>query len=197
MIGKKWWLVPALAVAFAGCKPSEEIRTYTVEKEPEKAARPEAAPAGESKVRLLGSIIPASTRDNWFVRFLGPIDQVSPLEEDFNKFLASIRVGEGDPKALTWAVPSGWTVAPPKKLRIVTLQKGPAEFYISDPIGGSILDNVNSWRADFVGIGKVTEAGLPEVTTEMVLGTTKAIRVDFRGPGGKGRMGSGPFSGKN
>ena len=58
MIGKKWWLVPALAVAFAGCKPSEEIRTYTVEKEPEKAARPEAAPAGESKVRLLGAIIP-------------------------------------------------------------------------------------------------------------------------------------------
>jgi len=38
---------------------------------------------------------------------------------------------------------------------------------------------------------------LANVTAELMLGTTKAMRVDFRGPGGKGRMGGVPLSGKN
>lgn len=201
MIGKKWWLVPALAVAFAGCKPSEEIRTYTVEKEPEKVApaKVEDAPVGPGIFRFLGAVIPAGEQSFWFVRFFGPIGQVSPHEADFDKFLASIRIGGAGGKPLTWTLPDGWKLGPPKQMRMVTLQKGTAEFYISDPISGTILENVNRWRTDFTGIAKITEAELPSVTSEILLGTTKAYRVDFRGPGGPSARGGmrGPFQGKN
>lgn len=198
MIGQKWWVAAVVAgmVAFVGCKPNEEIRTYTVEKDPEKPV-PEPAPAGDAKYRLLGAIIPDGKGYSWFVRFYGLIDQVSPHEEDFQTFLKSLRLSGDGVKSLTWTVPAGWSVGPPKDMRIVTLKKGAAEFYVSSPIGGSILDNVNSWRDKIVGIAEVTEAELPAVTTELLVGTTKAIRVDFRGPGGKGRGMAGPFSGKN
>jgi len=201
MIGQKFWLIPAAfaAVVLSGCKPEEEIRTYTVEKETERTVptKAEQVTVGDAKFRLLGAIIPAEKGYSWFVRFYGPIDQVSPLEEDFNKFLTSIRPSADGSKPLTWTTPPGWTVGPAKQMRMVTLQKGAAEIYISDPIGGSILDNINSWRFDIVGIPKVTQTELANVTAELMLGTTKAMRVDFRGPGGKGRMGGVPLSGKN
>ena len=143
---------------------------------------------------MLGAIIPDGKGYSWFVRFYGLTEQVSPHEADFQAFLNSIRIGEGA-KAQTWTVPPGWTTGPAKEMRIVTIKKGAVEFYVSTPIGGTILENVNSWRAKIVGIGEVTEAELPAVTTELMLGTTKAIRVDFRGPGGQGRGMAGPFSG--
>ena len=199
MIGKKWWPVSAfVAAAFlGGCKPSEDVRTYTVEKEPERTAPTKSeVPAGEIKFRLLGAIIPAPNGLSWFVRFSGPPELVAAHEEDFNKFLTSIRVTDDRAAPLAWTVPLGWTVDTKRQMRTVTLNKGEAEFYISNPFGGSILQNVNSWRADIVGIEKVGESELSKVTTEVMLGTAKATRVDFRGPGGKGRAGGGPFSGK-
>ena len=110
---------------------------------------------------------------------------------------SSIRVADGG-KNLTWTVPIGWKLGPAKQMRMVTLVNGATEFYISDPISGTMLDNVNRWRTDFTGIAKVTEAELPGVTTEIVLGTTKAYRVDLRGPGGTSSGGGmrGPFQGK-
>ncbi len=201
MIRTKWWLVPTLmaVLSLMGCKGEDDVRTYTVEREPEKAVatKAEQPPVGDAKYRFLGAILPAGERSFWFVRFFGPSQQVSPHEADFDKFLASIRVADGG-KNLTWTVPTGWNLGPAKQMRMVTLVNGATEFYISDPISGTMLDNVNRWRTDFTGIAKVTEAELPGVTTEIVLGTTKAYRVDFRGPGGPSAGGGmrGPFQGK-
>ena len=50
-------------------------------------------------------------------------------------------------------------------------------------LGGTLLDNVNRWRKE-VGLAEVTEAQLPQVVTEISLGSKKAYQVDFRGPGG-------------
>ncbi len=201
MIGNKWWIALLLgALSLTGCKPEEDIRTYTVPKEPEKTAptRGEEPPAGDAKYRFLGGIIPAGERSFWFVRFFGPIEQVSPHEADFDKFLNSIRVGGDAKQPLTWTVPAGWKLGPAKQMRMVSIQNGSAEIYISDPISGTMLENVNRWRADFTGIAKVPEAELLQVTTEILLGTTKAYRVDFRGPGGPSAAGGmrGPFMGK-
>ena len=201
MICTKWWLVPTLVAVLSlmGCKREDDVRTYTVEREPEKAVatKAEQLPVGDAKYRFLGAILPAGERSFWFVRFFGPSQQVSPHEADFDKFLASIRVADGG-KNLTWTVPTGWKLRPAKQMRMVTLVNGATELYISDPISGTMLDNVNRWRTDFTGIAKVTEAELPGVTTEIVLGTTKAYRVDFRGPGGTSAGGGtrGPFQGK-
>jgi len=84
---------------------------------------------------------------------------------------------------LSWTVPEGWTVGPPKQFRIVTLKKDAAEMYLSEPFQGSVLDNVNRWRVDPVGLPKIAEAELPSVASEYPIGAVKAHRVDFRGPG--------------
>ncbi len=208
MIVNLRWIVPVVLVAvlLSGCKPKDEIRSYSVEKEPEptEAAPAAAAPASASEYRFLGAMIPAGGTYFWFVRFFGPIDQVSPYEEDFNKFLASIHI-QGDKEKggppLTWTLPDGWKIGPAKsEFRMVTLQKGKAEFYVSNPISGTILENVNRWRTDYVGIAKVSADELPAVTTEFLVDTTKAYKIDFRGPGGSGATGGGamrgPFQGK-
>ena len=44
----------------------------------------------------------------------------------------------------------------------------------------------NAWESV---VPEVTEAELPGVVKEIDLGGTKAYRVDYRGPGGTGRMG--------
>ena len=72
-------------------------------------------------------------------------------------------------------------------------QDGAPDLYVSDPLGGDLLQNVNRWRTDFVGIPAVTN--VKDVVTEIQLGGTKAYRVDFRGPGGKGGGMGGPFMG--
>jgi hypothetical protein len=61
------------------------------------------------------------------------------------------------------------------------------ELYLSQPFGGSLLDNVNRWRGE-VGLPPVKETELSSVVTEVKLGDVKAYRVDFSGPGGKNRM---------
>lgn len=197
------WILPVVlsAVLVSGCKPKDEVRNYNVEKEPEptEVAPSVAAPAGAREYRFLGAIIPAGETYYWFVRFFGPADQVSPNEAEFNKFLASLHIqGDKAKGGLTWTVPEGWKIGPQKQFRMMTLQKGAAEFYVSDPISGSILDNVNRWRKDFTGIAEVTAEELPAVTTEFLVDTTKAYKIDFRGPGGSIATGGarGPFQGK-
>ena len=203
IVNLRWMVLATLgAVLLSGCKPKDEIRNYNVVKEPEptETAPAVAAPAGAKEYRFLGAIIPAGGTYYWFVRFFGPSDQVSPNEADFNLFLASLHIpGDKANGGLTWNVPEGWKLGPQKQFRMMTLQKGAAEFYVSDPISGSILDNVNRWRKDFTGIAEVTAEQLPTVTTEFSVDTTKAYKIDFRGPGGSGATGGamrGPFQGK-
>ena len=198
MIGKTWWLVPALAVAFAGCKPSEEIRTYTVEKEPEKPIGPDET--GEGKMRMLAGIIPLAENSSHFVRFLGTAQTIAPYEADFDSFVKSI-VLTGDPKQpMTWTIPAGWKLGKPMKERVVTLTPlaGPESvvMYISQAFGGTMLMNVNRWRTDFLGTKPITADELEIIARPVQLGATKAFVFDLRGPGGSGRMG-GPMSGKN
>jgi hypothetical protein len=151
---------------------------------------------GPPKVRLLGAIIPVGGGNSYFVKFLGPIEKIDASEKDFDSFLNSIHIPGDGGKPISWTVPVGWKEAPARQMRVVTLQKvdGSApDMYISDPFLGSLLENVNRWRAQDVGIGRVSEAELPNSMKEIKLGSTTAYRVDIRGPGGKGGM--GPFMG--
>lgn len=80
-------------------------------------------------------------------------------------------------------------------MRLVTLQKGegkkPLEMYISEPMMGSLVDNVNRWRTDFVGIKPWTEEEMATGMKTIQLGTSVAYRFDFVGPGGA-KAGGGP-----
>ena len=190
MLGKKWWLVPALAVAasLGGCKPNEEIRSYTVEEAPAPVAKVDS---DEAKMRMLAGVIPLSDKASYFVRFLGPIDAVSPREAEFDAFFNSIRMTEDPKRPLTWTVPPGWKVGKPRDKRLVTLNPDGAkgvEMYISDAFGGSLLENVNRWRTSFLGLKAANAAELETLARPVMLGDKKAHRLDLRGPGGSGVM---------
>ena len=184
-------LVSLMVLELSSCGPTDEIRTYNAprEKESEKGVVPEGGSPGKG-VRLLGLVIPKSTEESWFVKFSGPVEQIEPHVAAFDAFVQSIRMAAGVASP-TYTPPSGWKEAPPRAMRLVTfLPPGEGkqpELYLSQPIGGSLLDNVNRWRGE-VGLPPVREADLPSVVTEVKLGDAKAYRVDFSGPGGKGRM---------
>lgn len=173
----------------SGCKPEPDVRAYTVPKEPKpKAAAPE--PTGPDKERTLGVVIPADDKFSLFVKLRGPIDALAPLEQDFDAFVGSIKLTGAD-KPPTWTAPptATWREGPAKQFRIVTFQTGPAdkptEMVLSGPFSGSLLDNVNRWRGE-LGLRDIAAGELADVTKEIPVGTTKAVRVDLRGPGGKG-----------
>jgi hypothetical protein len=65
------------ALANTGCR-RDEIRAYSVPKEP------------KEKVRLLAAIIPQKDQ-TWFVKLMGPADNVEAQRESFLKFVRSIR----------------------------------------------------------------------------------------------------------
>lgn len=193
----------SVAAFAAGCAPEPEVRSYTVPREADhKPFRP-AAVLPEAKYRMLAAVIPIRDNLNWFVRCDGPIDRVTEAAADFDAFLNSVRVTGQPAPPLSWTVPDGWRVGPPKAMRLFTIQKGdekkPLEIYISEPIGGSMLDNVNRWRTDFVGIKKWSDEELADGMTEVKLGGAPAYKFDFVGPGGAkaGSAGGRPFGSTN
>ncbi|MGL6097594.1 MAG: hypothetical protein ACRC7O_17570 [Fimbriiglobus sp.] len=186
-----------------GCAPAENIRTYTVPKATapavEKPTLPGMpAPVAGGPVRLLGAIVPVGGSSR-FVKFSGPDARITPHESAFDGFVKSLTVPAAANGELGFTPPAGATQVAGKMMRQTTFQFGPpgetVDLYISDPFGGSLLENVNRWRGE-AGLDPVTEAELPTVTSELNLGGTKAFKVDFRGPGGKGGMMTPPFAGK-
>jgi hypothetical protein len=156
----------------------------------------ETPPAKSGEVRLLGAIVPVGDGRSYFVKLVGPADRVGAVEKEFDAFLASVRIPGDGGRPISWTPPPGGREARARQMRLVTYALGPpgasVDLYVSDPFSGTLLDNVNRWRKQDVGLPAVTEAELPSVTREVQLGGTKAYRVDFRGPGGTGGMG-GPF----
>ncbi len=191
-----WWVA---LVVLAGCGPNDGVRSYSVPKAAEPTPNPPAAaetPGGPNKARLLGAVIPVGGGMSRFVKFSGPSEKIDPHAAAFDELVNSIRVPAGG--APTFTAPAGARPGPQKQMRLATFQFGPADapvdLYISDPFGGTLLENVNRWRKE-VGLADVTEAELPSVTKEVRLGDTKAYTMDFRGPGGKGGM-MPPFAGR-
>ena len=182
----------ACLVALAGCRPADDIRTYTVPKS--KAAPPEATPAEQAGAtdRLLGALIP-SPDGRWFsVKLSGPIAGVSAQADAFREFVGTVRLNPGAGKPLTYTVPAGWADGPGTDMRLATLKTpGGLEVKVFVPFGGSLLDNVLRWRKE-VGAPPVTESDLPVAAPELKAGDLTIRLVDVRGSGGSGGM--APFA---
>ena len=198
---RSWqWLGLCVALA-AGCNPPEAVRTYEAPRETPNVIAPTTAPTaplpvaeGADRSRLLGVIVPTGPKTFRFVKFSGAIDRVTATEAKFDEFVDSLRLA--NPSALpTYTVPAGWTENPPRQFVAksfrVGLEENPQVTLSGDGIGGTLLANVNRWRAE-VGLPAVTEAELPKSVTEVSLGDTKAYRVDLRGPAAPstGQMGT-------
>ena len=160
----------ACLVALAGCRPDEEIRTYTVPK----PTRPPApvvryVDVTGDKDRLLGALVPAADGKFLSVKLLGPKDAVAPHAAAFRRLAESLRLSADPARPLTFALPDGWTKGPAKQMRqdtLLTDGPSPLDVGVFQPIGGSLLENVNRWRGQ-VGAANLTEADLPAAVPEL------------------------------
>jgi hypothetical protein len=189
------WLLVGVLTFQLGCGQKEEIHSSDVPKAKTSGA---VVAEGPDKSRVLGAIIPTPDGQRfWFVKFRGAIGAVSAHENAFDEFVNSIRL-EGN--TLKWSAPAGWTENPPRAMRLVTFSPPNAtpdspELYLSEPFGGSLLENVNRWRKE-VGAQEVAQAELPTVTTELMLGDVKAYKVDAKGAKDVSNSSMPPFMGR-
>ncbi len=102
------------------------------------------------------------------------------------------------PAALRWKVPDGWTAAPPRSRRVVTVRPdghADVECYVTvlGGDGGGLAANINRWL-DQVGLPPLDEPGIAALPQIPVLGG-KAPLVEatgtFTGMAGEARTGFG------
>jgi len=186
-----------------GCSAGEPIRSYTVTTNqepvvPVKTGTVAAHATGADRSRTLGLIIPLEGNYSRFVKFRGTIEQIATYEAGFLALINSITDVGTEAEFPKYALPDGWKENPPRKFVAKSFNVGAAgvpDVTISQPIGGSLLDNVNRWRKEN-GAPEVTDDELPKVIRELTLGGKKAYFVDARGPADpKGGAMRGPFQG--
>jgi hypothetical protein len=174
-----------LALLLAGCQ-DDGIRRYQVRKVTE--TEPDAADAGQAKVRLLAAIIPHGD-SKWFFKLLGPEAAVGEHKEAFERFLQSVHFTDGADKPVKWTLPEGWEETAGPKVRYATLRLGakdqPLEVWVTTFPGkvGSVLMNVNRWRKQDLGLEETTENALGQDTRDLKVDGAAATLVDLTGPG--------------
>jgi hypothetical protein len=175
----RWLSVLTVSLlVLAGCE-TDEIRTYTVPKPP--------------KVRLLAAIVENSP-DQWFFKLVGPSDTVDQHSKAFLEFIESVRFPNKPEHPIEWKVPPGWENEPGKDLRYATLfpvGKGKlpeVSIFKFKPIS-PLLENVNRWRRNDLGLPPLAEEELPPITKRFRVGDRTVAWVDMIGPGGKKGMG--------
>ncbi|MEP4077709.1 hypothetical protein [Haloferula sp.] len=124
---------------------------------------------GESGSGILAGILRLSG-ETWFFKMSGPVDELTDHRSSFLTFLASIETKEGsgfgdqgppaakseEPKKpkIDFEVPEGWTVGEESPMRVASFRAAGEDGFQADiavvPLpgdSGSILDNINRWRA--------------------------------------------------
>lgn len=162
--------------ACASCKPSEEIRTYTVVRTaPPKEPFVAEDVAGQLD-RMLTAMLPVGDQV-YFFKLVGKKSAVDRHRDDFQKFIGDMSRGASDNKPLSWVLPSGWSEKGPSEMRINTVvvpdESGDLEIAISSlPLSGAwedfVASNVNRW------LGQLSQGDLPRQT---ILNLTKQIKT--------------------
>jgi hypothetical protein len=179
-LGRPQILLSATIVALSGCKPTEEIRTYTVPK----TAAPRAvattpAETGQPVDRMLTVVVPESGRA-WFYKVVGPIPAVDAREKEIIDFVAGTPPAAGS-ETPAWTLPQGWTSRPGTDgVTLATIQvptdDKPLDLTVTAlPWSGTpddLLRNVNRWRG---------QMGLPQANTAAELaGDVREMKADGR-----------------
>jgi hypothetical protein len=182
-------IAAVVLVGLAGCQSQDEIRHYQVPRE--------ETPA----LRLLAAMVPHG--DNaWFFKVLGPETAVGEQKARFDGFVRSLRFTDKKDIPPTWTVPEGWrevakdpnTKQMPGMERYATFRLPTKERELELTVvlmkqqgkAGSVLDNVNRWRMQFLGLPEVDEEELGKVTSKLKIGDTEATLVDMSGSGPQG-----------
>lgn len=207
MIKLKCFGAWALIASAAGCGSSESIRTYTVTSAQDspivaklpsdKEAEPVVADPADGS-RTLGVIIPFDDGQSRYVKFRGPKSAIATQEAAFAAFVKSMTDAGSTATLPTYTLPAGWKEKKTTRqfvAKTFAVAASVPDVTLSEPIRGSLLDNVNRWRKEN-GADEVTEAELPKAVTELTIGTRKAYYFDTSGPAAFTAGGMrGPFQG--
>jgi hypothetical protein len=180
-------LVLGLAVLLLGGCQGDGIERYQVPRE--EKVRPGPIAQNRGAIRFLGAIIPHE-KTTWVFKLMGPAALVGKYQEEFDRFIRSIRFNQQDDPPITWKVPEGWEEsrkagAGNAMVRRYTtfylnLKGHPLELTVFDfPKGaGSVLDNVNRWRKQ-IGLKDVGEEELAKITREIKVDDMPVTMVDM------------------
>ena len=185
-----WAWHPLLVAAFCaslglGCQKADEIRSYTVPKEPAAAvATDRPAEAGEPTDRMLTAIVPVGNQA-WFFKVVAPLSSLVNHEKQITDFFSTIRVADGRAR---WELPEGWKEDGPAAMRAATLwipEGGePLEMSVTTlPWSGTqqdLLANVNRWRGQ-LQLPQIGAEQLAQDTRELKAAYATITIVDLRG----------------
>lgn len=162
-----------LAMLMGSCD-RDEIHTYRVEKVPQ-----DSAP--ETGRRMIAAIVPRKEK-TWFFKVMGSEEAVSERKGEIERFLRSLKFSSDS--RLEWTLPEGWVHRPGSGMRHATLEMGTGARKLEltvvplGPEAAAVLPNVNRWR-DQLGLPPITEAELPECTTQFRVDDSPAVLVDI------------------
>ncbi len=171
-------LVMTALLVLSGCQ-QEPIEHYQVAREP----------AVKREVRLLGGMVFKDKWD-WFFKVVGPPESMAKQAEPFRTFLTSLKFADASGEKVTWTLPEGWEEKPGNQVRYATLALpgglNVTVFRFPHP-AGSVLENVNRWRKQDVGLADLTQAELDDDKNlqKLPLDKGEVLLVDSTGPGPK------------
>jgi hypothetical protein len=183
------------ALVPAGCGGGDGVNSYTVPKTTDSSKKDigDPAPAAGGEYRILGAMFPADN-PQWFFKFTGPADALTPHEAGFDKLLASVSLPpDGSPEFTT---PEGWTRGPGRAgIVIATLRTpdGKYEVTITSSTGG-VVPNLKRWAIDQLGAASFGAEDVAKCSKTVDAKGVKGLRVDLRGP--KNPAGGRPMMGK-
>ncbi len=135
-----------------------------------------------------------------FLKAIGPRSLLTEQSDALSNFTSSIRLErkaaapEQSPtpsSSLSWQVPEGWTIDPPKPMREVTFVAGEETrcwITVLGGDGGGALANANRWRKE-LSLDPLEEEQLAQLATEPMLGDDALV---IEGVGPYSSMGSTP-----
>lgn len=142
-----------LCVLLGGCKPDEQISTYTIERStpPRQPLDPEEVAAQLD--HTVAVIVPQGDKA-WFFKLVGSAAAVDRQRGEITKFLATVTLDPSAAQPPTWQLPEGWQERPASEMRLATLvipdKEGPLELAVSvlplsEDWDNYLVSNVNRW----------------------------------------------------
>ncbi|HTU89354.1 MAG TPA: hypothetical protein VMF69_04580 [Gemmataceae bacterium] len=174
-----FWIVCA-GLVLTGCQEQEQVREYTVPKEP--------------PVRLRAVMVPRANV-TWFFKLMGPAPEVAKHVRTFDAFVASVRFPGPGKASIEWTVPDDWDEEHGDERFYAVLRFAgnglPLPITVT-PLGGpqakDVRANLDRWRVKQLGLEEISDAELKKLDGNIQVDGIKATRVDFTGPGpSKGR----------
>ena len=191
-------LVTCIWTGVPGCQKEEpDVRHYSVPKP--QIAPPLPDQATHDSQRLLGAIIPWND-ELWVIKMMGPDAIIKDLAIDFAGFLESLTFENGK-KAPTYKAPEGWQSSKGTQFSVAAFKKGGEPFapeLTVTPTRGTVLENVNRWRVNQLGLKEVNDDELKQTSKEKKFGDATGIIVSLAGSatGGGRSMSRPPFAGR-